>query len=78
MPGDIRGETKVLSERQIHRIAKALADPRRHEILQQIGAKNCAVACTEIRECQPITAATLSTPLAHFGRVACTIGKPVS
>jgi ArsR family transcriptional regulator len=51
---------KALSERQIHLIAKALADPRRHEILQQIGSRNCAVACTEIRECQPISAATLS------------------
>ena len=51
---------KTLSEHQIHLIAKALADPRRHEILQQIGAKKCATSCTDIRECQPITAATLS------------------
>ena len=51
---------KTLSEHQIHLIAKALADPRRHEILQQIGARNCATSCTEMRECQPVTAATLS------------------
>ena len=51
---------KTLSENQIHLIAKALADPRRYEILQQIGAKRCATSCTDIRECQPVTAATLS------------------
>ena len=41
-------------------IAKALADPRRHEILEQIGAKNGAASCTGLRECQPVSAATLS------------------
>jgi ArsR family transcriptional regulator len=41
-------------------IAKALADPRRYEILKQIGAKGCAVACADVHNCQPITAATLS------------------
>jgi ArsR family transcriptional regulator len=41
-------------------IAKALADPRRHEILQQIGACKDTAACTDIRECQPVSAATLS------------------
>ncbi len=51
---------KTLSEHQIHLIAKALADPRRHEMLQQIGARKCATSCTEIRECQPVSAATLS------------------
>lgn len=40
-------------------IAKALADPRRYEILKQIGTRNC-VACGDIRECQPVSAATLS------------------
>jgi DNA-binding transcriptional ArsR family regulator len=49
-----------LSQQQIHRISKALADPRRYEILRQIAAKSCATACTEIRGCQPISAATLS------------------
>ena len=51
---------KILSEHQIHLIAKALADPRRHEILQQIGASNDAASCSDIRGCQPVTAATLS------------------
>lgn len=50
---------KKLSEGQIHTIAKALADPRRYEILREIGAKTTA-SCTHLRECQPITAATLS------------------
>ncbi|HKX00439.1 MAG TPA: helix-turn-helix domain-containing protein [Bryobacteraceae bacterium] len=49
-----------LSPIQIRLIAKALADPRRHEILQQVGARNKGVACTDVRSCQPVTAATLS------------------
>lgn len=48
---------KTLSEHQIHLIAKALADPRRYEILQQIGASKDAASCTDIRGCQPVTAA---------------------
>lgn len=49
-----------LSENQMHFIAKALADPRRYEILRQLGAKNGAVPCTDVRRCQPVSAATLS------------------
>jgi DNA-binding transcriptional ArsR family regulator len=51
---------KSLSEQQLRRIAKALADPRRYEILKQIGEKRGTLACTDLRECQPVTAATLS------------------
>jgi ArsR family transcriptional regulator len=51
---------KLLSEHQVQLIAKALADPRRYEILKQIGAKNCGVPCTDVRECQPVSAATIS------------------
>jgi ArsR family transcriptional regulator, arsenate/arsenite/antimonite-responsive transcriptional repressor len=51
---------KVLSENQMHLIAKALADPRRYKILRQIGAKNGTAACTDVRGCQPVSAATLS------------------
>ena len=50
----------VLSDNQLHLIAKALADPRRYEILKQIGAGNGCVSCTDVRGRQPVTAATLS------------------
>lgn len=49
-----------LSERQIRLIAKALADPRRHQILKQVGATSGGVPCSDVRECQSVTAATLS------------------
>ena len=51
---------KPLPERQIHLIAKALADPRRHQILQHLGSKAGGVQCAEVRGCQSVTAATLS------------------
>ena len=51
---------KTLSEQQINLIAKALADPRRYQILKQVGAGAKGVACTDVRECQTVTAATLS------------------
>ena len=51
---------KVLSESQLRLIAKALADPRRYEILKQVGANDSALSCTDVRECQPVSAATLS------------------
>ena len=41
-------------------IAKALADPRRYDILKHIGAGSSGVPCTGLRQCQPISAATLS------------------
>ncbi|HVT98095.1 MAG TPA: helix-turn-helix domain-containing protein [Acidobacteriaceae bacterium] len=55
------GTRKIrLTARQISRIARALADPRRLQILEQIGKRGGSAACTAIRECQPVTAATLS------------------
>jgi DNA-binding transcriptional ArsR family regulator len=51
---------KPLSEQQMRLIAKALADPRRHQILKQVGARTKGVACAEVRKCQSVTAATLS------------------
>jgi ArsR family transcriptional regulator len=49
-----------LSPDQMQMIAKALADPRRYEILKQIGANKGGMGCSELRENQPISAATLS------------------
>ena len=52
-------KTKAMTKRQAQLIARALADPRRVEILKQIGSSNC-MACADLREHQPISAATLS------------------
>jgi DNA-binding transcriptional ArsR family regulator len=49
-----------LTERQRTLIAKALADPRRYQILKQIGSCPGVAACSEVQACQPISAATLS------------------
>jgi ArsR family transcriptional regulator, arsenate/arsenite/antimonite-responsive transcriptional repressor len=53
-------KAKSLSKKQAQLIAKALADPRRYEILKQIGARDCSVPCSDVRGCQPVSAATLS------------------
>src|SRR5271165_2528631 len=49
-----------LTKRQLSQIARALADPRRYEILRQIGSHDCEMSCAELRGKQPISAATLS------------------
>jgi ArsR family transcriptional regulator len=48
-----------MEKRQFTRIAKALADPRRFEILQQVAAED-EVSCAAIKDCQSVTAGTLS------------------
>ena len=54
------GETVELNEEQIHLIAKALADPRRLELLRQIGSCKEPSQCADIKECHDVSAATLS------------------
>jgi ArsR family transcriptional regulator, arsenate/arsenite/antimonite-responsive transcriptional repressor len=49
-----------MDRRSFTRISKALADPRRYDILQQIAGCNCEASCSMLREKFPITAATLS------------------
>jgi ArsR family transcriptional regulator len=42
-------------------IARALADPRRYEILKKLSTKqSCPTPCTDVRDCVNISAATLS------------------
>ena len=49
-----------LKAKQIERISKALAEPRRFRLLRQIGAAEAPTACTVLRSAHPISAATLS------------------
>jgi ArsR family transcriptional regulator len=49
-----------LTDRQIQLIARALADPRRYEILKKLSAQPCATSCSNMRDCIDVTAGTLS------------------
>lgn len=49
-----------LSEKQYAQIARALAEPRRLQILEQIGASKEPLACAELRGHQDVSAATMS------------------
>lgn len=49
-----------LTERQIERIARALAEPRRLQLLKEIGSSCEACPCSALLENQSISAATMS------------------
>ena len=50
-----------LNDEQFHRITRALADPRRYDLLRQIGKAGDALACEDLRAgCCEVTAATVS------------------
>ncbi len=49
-----------LTEDHIQLIARALADPRRYEILKKLAAQKCATPCSNFREMIDIGAPTLS------------------
>ena len=49
-----------LSDRQFTLIARALAEPRRYQILKQIGGSEMPTSCAAIRNVQRVSAATLS------------------
>jgi len=49
-----------ISDRQMLLIARALADPRRYEILKKLSAQSCPTPCTDVRDCINVSPATLS------------------
>jgi ArsR family transcriptional regulator, arsenate/arsenite/antimonite-responsive transcriptional repressor len=59
-PASPAGKPVRLSRARRAVLLKALADPRRFELLEKIAKANCPLACTEARSTLPISAATLS------------------
>jgi ArsR family transcriptional regulator len=53
-------KAKRLTSARRTAILKALADPRRFELLQRIAKAGCPLGCAEARAALPISAATLS------------------
>jgi ArsR family transcriptional regulator len=58
-PGTDRKPARLTKARRTA-ILKALADPRRFELLERIAKSGCPLGCAEARSALPISAATLS------------------
>jgi ArsR family transcriptional regulator len=62
---ELRNEAAIAKTARLTRarrtaILKALADPRRFDLLERIAKAACPLACADVRAALPISAATLS------------------
>lgn len=55
-----KGQTHRLTDRQFARIARALAEPRRYEMLKTIGTCNSPMPCGNLHKAHKISPATIS------------------
>ncbi len=49
-----------LTKEQVQAIARAIADPRRYEILRRLGGVGEQASCAAVRECAGVSPATMS------------------
>ena len=59
-PAMTKARTKDLTDKQFAQIARALAEPRRLQILEQIGASREPLPCCELSGHKDVSAATMS------------------